>query len=150
MTESKVLWLTPRGRYALMALIELADSNETNPCPLAHIADVGGISLSYLEQLFTGLRQHEIVKSYRGPGGGYVLARSTNRISISEILIAAEDNNVKNKPKKKPGSGKGNTKSQALWDHAGRVLYSTLANISLQDVIDNKLDLSLLDKIKAA
>ena len=68
--------LTSKGRYAVTAMLDVAIHANTGPVPLADISERQGISLSYLEQLFSRLRKYGLVNSVRGPGGGYVLSRS--------------------------------------------------------------------------
>ncbi|MCD8520575.1 MAG: Rrf2 family transcriptional regulator [Alphaproteobacteria bacterium] len=80
------LKLTTRGKYAVMAMIEIGRSTGKRPVPLSDIAGTTNISLSYLEQLIAGLRRHGLVKSYRGPGGGYTLGKAANDIPVSDIL----------------------------------------------------------------
>ncbi|MEC8773562.1 MAG: Rrf2 family transcriptional regulator, partial [Pseudomonadota bacterium] len=69
--------LTTKGRYAVMAMVDLAKHSDGEPVALADVADRQGISLSYLEQLFQKLRRAELVKSVRGPGGGYLLSKDS-------------------------------------------------------------------------
>lgn len=83
--------LTTKGRYAVMAVVDLASMRSGRPVPLAEIAERQDISLSYLEQLFAKLKKGGVVKSIRGPGGGYMLASPTGEISISEIVRAVDD-----------------------------------------------------------
>jgi Rrf2 family iron-sulfur cluster assembly transcriptional regulator len=88
------MMLTTKGRYAVMAMVDLArrQSNALpGPITLAQIAAQQSIGLSYLEQLFLKLRQGGLVKSVRGPGGGYELARPSNAILIADILEAVEE-----------------------------------------------------------
>ena len=88
--------LTTKGRFAVTAMLDLA-INETQgpednkPVTLAAISERQDISLSYLEQLFSKLRRQGLVKSVRGPGGGYNLAKSYNDISVSEIISAVDE-----------------------------------------------------------
>ena len=81
--------LNTKGRYAVMAMADIAKCTQGNPSgkaiPMAQIAERQKISLPYLEQLFSKLRRAELVKSMRGPGGGYILARSANDIYVGEI-----------------------------------------------------------------
>ncbi|VAW73479.1 Iron-sulfur cluster regulator IscR, partial [hydrothermal vent metagenome] len=72
--------LTTKGRYAVTAVLDLAFHNEKGPVSLAEISERQGISLSYLEQLFSRLRRSDLVASTRGPGGGYSLARHESEI----------------------------------------------------------------------
>ena len=83
--------LTTKGRYAVTAMLDLAIHGKGAPVSLADISDRQGISLSYLEQLFSKLRQSKLVESVRGPGGGYRLARETIEISIAEIIAAVNE-----------------------------------------------------------
>ncbi|MBB36998.1 MAG: Rrf2 family transcriptional regulator [Hirschia sp.] len=83
--------LGSRGRYAVMALVDLATHGDEGPVSLADIADRQNISLSYLEQLFAKLRKAELVESVRGPGGGYLLTKGADNTSVSEIIVAVDE-----------------------------------------------------------
>ena len=83
--------LTTKGRYAVTAMLDLALHQEQAPIRLAGISDRQGISLSYLEQLFAQLRRQELVKSVRGPGGGYHLGRQASAISVAEVIAAVNE-----------------------------------------------------------
>jgi Rrf2 family iron-sulfur cluster assembly transcriptional regulator len=83
--------LTTKGRYAVTAMLDLALHKNSGPITLSEISLRQGISLSYLEQLFSRLRRHGLVMSTRGPGGGYALARSTEDIAIADIIIAVDE-----------------------------------------------------------
>lgn len=83
--------ITARGSYALRALVDLASQPGSQPISLREIAARGDISVSYLEQLFLKLRRHELVKSVRGPGGGYLLNRGTDTITVADIIEAVEE-----------------------------------------------------------
>lgn len=119
-----------------MAMVELAKHGQENPVPLSEIADAATISISYLEQLFAGLRRNGLVRSYRGPGGGYVLARPPVEISVSDILISAEDSLP---AKRAVGSNDndegGNEQTIALMAHISSVLHDFTREISLEDVM---------------
>jgi len=82
--------ITTRGRYAVMALVSLAGASRGNPVSLKGIARNEEISEQYLQQLFARLRRGNLVKSVRGPGGGFILARHPAEITIGEIIRAAE------------------------------------------------------------
>lgn len=88
--KKRTIKITPRGRHALAAVIEIARA-EKETIPLSLVAARISVSVSYLEQLFHGLRKHGVVTSRRGPGGGYILAAAPRRIRLSSILLAAED-----------------------------------------------------------
>lgn len=83
--------LSTKGRYAVMAMVDLASHSDGSPVALADIAERQEISLSYLEQLFGKLRKGGLVKSVRGPGGGYLLARSVGQLRISDIILAVDE-----------------------------------------------------------
>ena len=77
--------LTTKGRYAVMALADLANFSDQNPVPLRDISLRQGISLDYLEQIFSKLKKEDIVKSIRGKNGGYILTKEPSRIKLSNI-----------------------------------------------------------------
>ncbi|MBT9539270.1 Fe-S cluster assembly transcriptional regulator IscR [Thiobacillus sp.] len=83
--------LTTKGRFAVTAMLDLALRGGKNPVTLAGISERQDISLSYLEQLFSRLRRHELVESVRGPGGGYYLARTLGNISVADIIRAVDE-----------------------------------------------------------
>ena len=83
--------LSTKGRYAVMAMVDLATHSDGKPVALADIADRQEISLSYLEQLFGKLRKGGLVKSVRGPGGGYLLAREAGETRVSDIIMAVDE-----------------------------------------------------------
>ncbi len=84
--------LTTKGRYAVTAMLDLALHNGSGPITLADIAKRQDISLSYLEQLFARLRRKALVSSVRGPGGGYMLSRDAQGISVAEVITAVDEN----------------------------------------------------------
>jgi Rrf2 family transcriptional regulator, iron-sulfur cluster assembly transcription factor len=86
-----VMRLTTKGRFAVTAMIDLALRQGNGPVTLSGISQRQAISLSYLEQLFGKLRRHEIVESVRGPGGGYSLARSADKVTVADIIIAVDE-----------------------------------------------------------
>lgn len=83
--------LTTKGRFAVTAMLDLALRGGKSPVTLAGISERQDISLSYLEQLFSRLRRHELVESVRGPGGGYYLARSLENVSVADIIRAVDE-----------------------------------------------------------
>ena len=84
--------LTSKGRYAVRAMLDLTTHSNGNPVRLQEISNRQNISLHYLEQLFRKLRNGQAVKSVRGPGGGYVLARNMDQISVKDILDCVGEN----------------------------------------------------------
>jgi Rrf2 family iron-sulfur cluster assembly transcriptional regulator len=112
--------LTSKGRYAVMALADLAKFNNQNPVPLRDISIRQGISLLYLEQIFSKLKKNNIVKSVRGVKGGYVLSNNPNQIKLSNIFSAVHEE-VKTVQCKKESKKGCNGKSKKcithnLWD----------------------------------
>lgn len=83
--------LSAKGRYAVMAMVDLARHGNGNPVSLAEIAVRQEISLSYLEQLFAKLRRGGLVRSVRGPGGGYLLAHGREETRIVDIIVAVDE-----------------------------------------------------------
>jgi Rrf2 family iron-sulfur cluster assembly transcriptional regulator len=83
--------LTTKGRYAVTAMLDLAFHSDIKPVTLTDIAARQTISLSYLEQLFSRLRRANMVKGIRGPGGGYTLADTADKINIADIIAAVDE-----------------------------------------------------------
>ena len=133
--------LTSKGRYAVMALADLAKFNSTNPVSLRDISLRQGISLDFLEQIFSQLKKHEIVKSIRGTNGGYILNKEPIDIKIANILNAV-DEEVKTvqckKESKKSCNGK-TTKciTHNLWDELQNHINNFFENKNLRDLIVN-------------
>ena len=131
--------LTTRGRYAVTAMLDLAIHGQQRPISLADISSRQEISLSYLEQLFAKLRRGELVKSVRGPGGGYRLARERNDIFVAEIIDAVDESvDVTN------CQGKGNCHqgevclTHYLWEDLSRQIHEFLSDISLADLVEKR------------
>ncbi|MDR1660843.1 MAG: Fe-S cluster assembly transcriptional regulator IscR [Azoarcus sp.] len=83
--------LTTKGRFAVTAMIDLASRQGNGPVTLNGISERQNISLSYLEQLFGRLRRYNLVKSVRGPGGGYRLARDMDEITVTDVVLAVDE-----------------------------------------------------------
>ena len=84
--------LTTKGRYAIIAMLDIAMYGGVSPVPLRDVSNRQNISLSYLEQLFSKLRLSTLVKSIRGPGGGYILGKGANEINLYQIMTAVDEN----------------------------------------------------------
>ena len=84
--------LTTKGRYAIIAMVDLAIHGDALPVPLRDVSNRQNISLSYLEQLFSKLRLSTLVKSIRGPGGGYILDKDASEINLYQIITAVDEN----------------------------------------------------------
>ena len=135
--------LSTRGRYAVMAMADLALHSAGRPVSLAEIAERQEISLSYLEQLFGKLRRGTLVKSVRGPGGGYLLGHDTAKIRICDIILAV-DEPIK-ATRCSPGSPmgchglEGHCMTHELGEELGNQLHLDLMSISLEDVIEKRV-----------
>jgi Rrf2 family iron-sulfur cluster assembly transcriptional regulator len=132
--------LSSKGRYAVMALTDLARFNQNNPISLRDISLRQGISLVYLEQLFLKLKNNNVVKSIRGQKGGYILARKASDIKISEIFFAVEEN-VKTigceKHSKKGCNGRSaKCISHNLWDELEDYINNFFQQKNLGDLIN--------------
>jgi len=130
--------LSTKGRYAVMAMVDLArrESEAARAVALADIAARQEISLSYLEQLFARLRRQGLVTSARGPGGGYRLARGADATSIADIVLAVDEPLKATRCSEARGCMiKGERcLTHDLWDDLGARIQSYLASVSLADV----------------
>lgn len=124
--------ISTKGRYAVSALIEIVLSSEKGPITLSDLAAMQGISLSYAEQLFAGLRKQNLVKGTRGPGGGFALARAPEEITIAEIIRAVYDNDAENTGDETNDSGK---RAATYWKNLDNRIDTFLEKITLADVI---------------
>ena len=133
--------LTSKGRYAVMALVDLARFDNINPVSLRDISLRQGISLDYLEQIFSKLKKNEIVKGIRGTQGGYVLNKNPNDIKLTNIFHAVDEKvkTVQCKKESKRGCNGKATKciTHNLWDELEIHINTFFENKSLQDLIKN-------------
>ena len=131
--------LTTRGRYAVTAMLDLTLHAQSKPIPLADISERQSISLSYLEQLFSRLRQSGLVSSVRGPGGGYHLNRPSERIYIAQIIDAVSESIDTTSC-----GGKGDCQggeiclTHNLWEDLSERIHNYLSGISLADLVAKK------------
>ncbi len=135
--------LSTKGRYAVMAMVDITAHSEGKPIALADVAERQEISLSYLEQLFGKLRRGGLVKSVRGPGGGYLLAHTAEETRISDIILAV-DEPIKT-TRCTPGSpvgckiNKSRCLTHDLWEELGNKIYLYLNSVSLADVAEKRI-----------
>ena len=133
--------LTSKGRYAVMALVDLARFDSINPVSLRDISLRQGISLDYLEQIFSKLKKNNIVKSIRGTQGGYVLNKNPNDIKLTNIFHAVDEKvkTVKCKKESKKGCNGKATKciTHNLWDELEIHINTFFENKSLKDLLNN-------------
>lgn len=135
--------LSTKGRYAVTAMTDLAAHSDGNPVALADIAQRQEISLSYLEQLFGKLRKGGLVKSVRGPGGGYRLTNTAAQTRIADIILAVDE------PLRATGcragatvgchSKRGRCLTHDLWEELGNHIYLFLSSVTLADVVERNV-----------
>jgi Rrf2 family iron-sulfur cluster assembly transcriptional regulator len=135
--------LSTKGRYAVMAMVDLASTSKGNPVALADIAERQEISLSYLEQLFAKLRRGGLVRSVRGPGGGYLLAHAVDQTRVSDIIVAVDE--PIRATRCAPGSptgcrvNKSRCLTHDLWEELGNQIHLYLSSVTLADVCARKV-----------
>jgi Rrf2 family iron-sulfur cluster assembly transcriptional regulator len=130
--------LTTKGRYAVTAMLDLASNSTGKPVTLDIISQRQNISLSYLEQLFAKLRKAELVKSVRGPGGGYLLDAAAGDITLTQIIEAVDENIDLRRCKGASTCRSGNQCiSHQLWCEVSDQIRTFLSGKNLQQVIDD-------------
>ena len=142
--------MSTKGRYAVMAMIDIAQHSHGEPVSLAEIAERQDISQEYLEQLFGKLRKAHLVESSRGPGGGYRLAREARDTPVSDIILAVDEELQLTRcgGDAVEGCVKGERcNAHDLWSSLGRQMINFLSSISLEDVVE-KRNLALSATIK--
>lgn len=128
--------LTTRGRYAVTAMLDLTLHAHDKPISLADISERQSISLSYLEQLFSRLRQSGLVSSVRGPGGGYHLGRASNGIFVAQIIDAVNESiDTTNCQGKGDCQGGEICLTHTLWSDLSKEIHGFLNGISLADLV---------------
>jgi len=136
--------LSTKGRYAVMAMTDLASQGDGHPVTLAEIAERQQLSVAYLEQLFARLRRRGLVQSVRGPGGGYLLTKTAAETSIADVVTAVDE---PLRATRCAGHGstlgcmKGGVKcaTHNLWEATGQLIHDYFASISLADVAGGRL-----------
>jgi len=141
MTERYEMRLTTKGRYAVTAMIDLGLRGDGSALTLREIAKKQDISLSYLEQLFAGLRRHGLVSGTRGPGGGYRLAKDSSEISVADVIVAVDEKvDITN------CNGRGDCKdgerclTHELWTNLSCMLYEFMDSIKLSSLLETAND----------
>ena len=134
--------LTTKGRYAVMAMADLASNENSKPVSLSEIAVRQNISLSYLEQLFLKLKNNHLVKSVRGPQGGYMLDKKSKDIKLSSIISAVDEEvktlNCKKDSKKGCGGRSVKCITHDLWDDLGKHINGFFENKNLNELISKQ------------
>lgn len=135
--------LSTKGRYAVMAMADLAQNGKGRPVTLADIAARQEISLSYLEQLFGKMRKAGLVASVRGPGGGYLLGRPASALRVADIVVAVDEpiKAIRCTPGSPNGchSHRGRCLTHDLWEELGNQIYLFLSSVTLADVCERRI-----------
>jgi Rrf2 family transcriptional regulator, iron-sulfur cluster assembly transcription factor len=135
--------LSTKGRYAVMAMVDLACHGNGSPVSLAEIAERQEISLSYLEQLFAKLRRGGLVRSVRGPGGGYLLAHDRDETRVADIIVAVDEplQAVRCTPGAAVGcrGDRSRCLTHDLWEELSHQIHLYLSSVSLGDVCDKRV-----------
>jgi Rrf2 family transcriptional regulator, iron-sulfur cluster assembly transcription factor len=135
--------LSTKGRYAVMAMVDLAKHEAGSPIALAEIAERQEISLSYLEQLFAKLRVAGLVKSVRGPGGGYLLGHAADETRIADIILAVDEPIRATRCTPGAPTGCRGSKSRCLthdlWEELGNQIHLYLSSVTLADVCEQRV-----------
>ncbi|THB74121.1 MAG: Rrf2 family transcriptional regulator [Gammaproteobacteria bacterium] len=136
--------LTTKGRYAVSAMLDLAKHDQGGPVSLNDISQREDISLSYLEQIFTKLRKADLVKSVRGPGGGYTLGRNAEKISVANVIDSVgEEVDLCCCGDSHDEEHKGETCfTHKLWSGLTLLMREYLQSVSLQELLDPEVELS--------
>ncbi len=131
--------LTSKGRYAVMAMADLAKNNAKKPINLTEISLRQGISLSFLEQLFLKLKKNNLVLRSRGPSGGYILSRDPDKIKLSSIISAVDEKikTVKCKKESKKGCNGKSVKciTHDLWEDLETHIHNFFEKNTLRDIV---------------
>mgnify|MGYP000672262181 CR=1 FL=1 len=131
--------LTSKGRYAVTAMLDVTIHAASGPVPLADISERQGISLSYLEQLFSRLRKEGLVNSVRGPGGGYKLGKCSAEIAVADVISAVDESVDATKC-----MGQGNCQgghqclTHNLWSDLSNRIEDFLQSISLSELVEQR------------
>jgi len=128
--------LTAKGRYAVTAMLDLAVHQDSGPISLADISERQGISLSYLEQLFSKMRRNDLVSSVRGPGGGYKLSRDSTDICVAEIVDSVDETLDATRCEGRADCNQGETcLTHELWSDLSIQIHQFLSQIDLASII---------------
>lgn len=134
--------LGTKARYAVMAMVELAGRDAGKPVTLAELAESQEITVPYLEQIFSRLKHHGLVRSVRGPGGGYVLAKPASAITVDEIIIASDESLKMTRCDAHTESGCMATRARCLthdlWEGLEKRIHDYLSGVTLADVRNKK------------
>ena len=133
--------LTTKGRFAVTAMLDMALRERNGPVSLAAISQRQQISVSYLEQLFSRLRQQGLVRSTRGPGGGYTLGRPVEKINLADIFLAVEGSDQRGETGSAEAQGGSfdEPMTRGLWDSLSAKMLEHLRGITLRQLVLEQL-----------
>jgi Rrf2 family iron-sulfur cluster assembly transcriptional regulator len=132
--------MSTKGRFAVNAMIDLALREQAGPVALAAISQRQQISLSYLEQLFSRLRRHDLVESTRGPGGGYTLGRKARDITVADIIVAVDEpGEALRDDEQRAGSEAGHAMTRELWNMLNNKMIEYMDSVTLQSLVDEQV-----------
>jgi Rrf2 family protein len=143
--------LTTKGRYAVMAMADLAKHAEKAAIPLAAIAERQQLSIAYLEQIFLKLRRAGLVESERGRAGGYRLSRLPSEISVADVMRAVSEDTRMTRCHGDDGTGcigEHRCLTHGLWDALGEHIHAFLAQVSLGDVLAGRVSRLMLPPLQ--
>lgn len=129
--------ISTKGRHAVIAMLDFARHGQGKPVPLADVAQRQKISLSYLEQLVSKLKKHGLVKSMRGPGGGYLLLAAPASITIQQVVAAVDTAMAHEKIPDGDGAS-ARQLTDSLWNHFSNDLSHSMKRVTLGDVLARK------------
>ena len=134
--------ITSRGRYAVLAMVDIAKFGSNRPCSLSHVSVRQNISLSYLEQIFNDLKKAKLVRSQKGPGGGYSLSKESGEIRILDIFNAIDEQIKTTGCGNNPNAFCSGTNKKCLthnfWENLEGVIGSYLGTVYLSDLVEGK------------
>ena len=132
--------ITSRGRYAVLAMVDIAKFGSNRPCSLSHVSVRQNISLSYLEQIFNDLKKAKLVRSQKGPGGGYSLSKKSGEIRILDIFNAIDEQIKTTGCGNNPNAFCSGTNKKCLthnfWENLEGVIGSYLGTVYLSDLVE--------------
>ena len=141
--------LSTKGRYSVMAMVDLATQPAGKPVGLAAIAERQEIPLAYLEQIFARLKRNGIVKSVRGPGGGYKLGRPGSAISVADVIDAVNETvDATRCGGRRNCQGEQRCLTHDLWENLSNQIRDFLSSVSLDQLVRQKGGVQTLHRLK--
>jgi Rrf2 family iron-sulfur cluster assembly transcriptional regulator len=136
--KAATMRISTKGRHAVMAMLDFARHGKDRPVPLADVAQRQMISLSYLEQLVSKLKKSGLVKSMRGPGGGYLLAYEPQNLTIQQIVNAVDVGATRERPLFEGENLTARQLTDQLWHQLATEVQRYMKSVTLADILSNK------------